>query len=309
MSVRGRNRFGATPAASVAAAVAVLAWSAAPAEAQAVCSAPHSSPTLAQSGEIRTLPAGAGWLQVSLYGQHASELFDPLGDRQPFSLAGQEFDTRSVFVTAAVGLVPGLEVWAQVPTHKLSISGAGRPGTSSTGVGDVRVAARLSPALFGVDLPFAVRVGAKVPGSDFPVDATVVPLSEGQTDLEVSLESGRTLGSLPLYVVGWVGYRWRSENVSVAREPGDERYAHAAVGGLVRDFSWEVAADGLWGGIPYAQGIPLQTDRRRLIQLLPTVGYGIGPGRLEVTGQIPLAGRNLPAAVGLSAGYRVTWGI
>ena len=86
--------------------------------AQAVCSAPHSSPTLAQSGSIETLPAGAGWLQISAYAQNADEFFNPLGDRQPF-LAASEFTTRSAFVTGAVGVVEGLEIWAQAPIHRL----------------------------------------------------------------------------------------------------------------------------------------------------------------------------------------------
>jgi hypothetical protein len=274
---------------------------------QAVCSAPHSSPTLAQSGAIRTLPAGAGWIQLSLYRQRSGDFYNPLGDRQPF-LAQSEFLTRSVFVTGAVGLVEGLELWAQVPTHRLGVESQSG-GSTSSGVGDVRVAARIGPELFGLEIPVAVRVGAKVPGSDFPVDATVLPLTEGQRDWEVSLESGRGFDDFPLYVSGWVGYRWRGENVAAARKPGNERFAHLAVGGSLGALSWEVGADGLWGTAPLASGILLSQDLRRLIQILPTLGYGVGPGRLEVTTQIPVSGRNLPFGVGLSVGYRTTWGL
>ena len=88
--------------------------------AQAVCSAPHSSPTLVQSGTISTLPAGAGWLQVTLYRQRADESFNHLGNRQPF-LADGQFDTRSVFLTGSFGLGRGLELWAQLPVHNLSL--------------------------------------------------------------------------------------------------------------------------------------------------------------------------------------------
>lgn len=274
--------------------------------AQAICSAPHSSPTLAQSGSIRTMPAGAGWAQVSLYGQRATEFFNFLGDRQRF-LARSRFDTRSVFATAALGVTDGVELWAQVPVHHLRVE-AQSGSSSSTGVGDVRVAARLGSALLGRDAPVAIRVGAKVPGSDFPVDATVLPLTEGQTDVEVSLESGRSVDGGSLYVVGWLGYRWRSENEAAARRPGDERFGHLAVGGAVADLSWEVGADGLWGDAPRAQGIRLDDEGRRLLQLLPTVGYAVGPGRMDLTAQVPVWGRNLPAGVGVSLGYRATWG-
>jgi hypothetical protein len=300
-------RAGAVTLASAAVVSAAMLGAPSGAAGQAVCSAPHSSPTLAQSGSIRTMYPGSGWLQVSVYGQRATEAFGPDRQRLPF-LADAEFNTRSVFVTGAVGVVDGLEVWAQLPVHHLSVNASSGRSTSS-GLGDVRVAARVGAELFGADLPVALRFAAKVPGSEFPVDATVLPLTEGQADLEVSLESGRALGELPLYVVAWAGYRWRTENVAAARKPGSESFAHFAVGGLAGRFSWEVAADGLWGGPPLAQGITLTQERRRLLQLFPTVGYGVGPGRLEVTGQLPLSGRNLPASYGLSAGYRISWGL
>lgn len=275
--------------------------------AQAICSAPHSSPTLAQTGEIGTLAPGSGWIQVSFTGQEATEFYTSEGLKRAF-LADSEFSTRSVFLTAALGIADGLEVWAQVPRHRLGIDASSGTSTSS-GTGDIRAAARIGAELFGLDVPVALRVGAKVPGSDFPVDATVLPLTEGQTDAEVSLESGAKVGSLPLYLGGWVGYRWRSENTEAARRPGNERFAHLAVGGFVRGLTWEVAADGLWGEAPLAQGIVLPSEKRRLILLQPTVGHQVGPGRLEITGQIPLDGRVLPVAYGLSAGYRLGWGI
>lgn len=34
-----------------------------------------------------------------------------------------------------------------------------------------------------------------------------------------------------------------------------------------------------------------------------------GPGILEITGQIPLGGQNLPVGNGVSIGYRMTWGL
>ena len=205
------------------------------------------------------------------------------------------------------GIARGLELWAQVPVHKLSIEGPGG-GSRGDGLGDLRFAARVCGELFGVEVPVAVRAGVKIPGSDFPVDARLLPLSEGQTDIEVSVETGRSFEDLPIYLVGWVGYRWRSENETADREPGDEFFGHAAVGGSVGRFSWEVGSDVLRGRAPRAQGFSLDNEQRRLVLLVPTVGYGFGPGRLEVTLQQPLSGRNLPAATGLSLGYRALWG-
>jgi hypothetical protein len=279
---------------------------AAEASGQAICSAPHSSPMLTQSGAIRTLPAGAGWWQVSLYGQESREGFDPFGRRQPF-LADATFSVRSVFITAALGVTDGLEVWVQTPFHRLTVDGDGG-ASRSTGVGDLRAAVRVSPALLGLEIPVALRVGRKVPGSDFPVLATELPLSEGQVDWEVSAESGWVADAVPLYVVGWIGHRWRARNAAGDHEPGDERFAHAALGGQAGAISWEVGVDGLWGSAPFESGLTLPSAARRLIQVLPTLGSDLGPGRLEATMPIPVSGRNLPAGLGLSIGYRTLFG-
>lgn len=93
-------------------------------------------------------------------------------------------------------------------------------------------------------------------------------------------------------------------------QPGDETFGHMAVGGAVGELTLEVGADALWGEAPTALGLTLSdTEARRMLQLVPTVGYPVGPGKLEVTGQIPLAGRNLPNGAGIGVGYRMTWGL
>jgi len=287
--------------------LALAAMIPSPSTGQAICSAPHSSPTLAQSGSLRTLPAGGGWVQVAAYGQQASQFFDPSGDRQPF-LADSKFNTRSLFFTGAIGVLTGLELWAQVPVHNLDVEGAGG-GSKSSGVGDIRVAARVGPELVGLDIPLSLRLGAKIPGSDFPVDATVLPLTEGQRDWEMSLESGGRLADGKTYVMGWVGYRWREENKEADREPGDEVFASLSVGGSLGPLSWGLTGDALWGRVPRALGFELPGDKRRLIQILPTIGMEFGPGTLEATGQLPVWGQNLPIGLGVSIGYRMTWGL
>ncbi|MDA1349658.1 MAG: hypothetical protein O3A47_12465, partial [Chloroflexi bacterium] len=249
---------------------------------------------------------GAGWVQISAYRQRADEAFNPVGDRQSF-IGGSTFNTRSAYLTGAFGVAEGLEIWAQVPVHRLSVNGAaGR--SEGNGVGDVRAALRVSPALFGLEIPVALRFGAKLPGNDFPVDARLLPLTEGQRDFEVSLETGWSPIDLPVYVVGWVGHRWRGENEIARFQPGNERFAHGAVGAWAGPVSVELGLDALWGSAPDEQGLRLESGRRRFVQLLPTVGADVGPGRLELTTPIPVSGRNLPAGIGLSVGYRVVWG-
>jgi hypothetical protein len=275
---------------------------------QAICSAPHSSPTLSQGGSLTTLPPGGGWAQVSFFRQKSFSFFNQNGDVQDF-LADSEFLTRSIFLTASVGLVEGVDLWGQMPIHNLDVVSDGG-NSSSSGVGDLRLALRVTPAIFGSDLPLGIRFGGKTPGNTFPVDATVLPLTEGQRDFEVSVESGTALSFLPIYIAGWVGYRWRDLSEVRDYNPGEETFGHFAVGGAIGGLTMELGADALWGQAPTVQGLTLGDDEaRRLFQLVPTVGYPVGPGKIEVASQIPLAGRNLPNGVGVGVSYRTTWGL
>jgi hypothetical protein len=211
-------------------------------------------------------------------------------------------------LTGSVGLVEGIDLWAQMPIHSLDVTSDGG-NSASSGVGDVRFAVRVTPQIFGLEAPVGLRFGAKFPASTFPVDATVLPLTEGQRDWEVSIESGTAFDFLPIYVAGWVGYRFRGLSQARFYEPGEETFGHLAVGGAVGELTLEVGADALWGKAPTASGLSLPGDARRLLQVVPTVGYPVGPGKVEVTGQIPLAGRNLPNGVGIAVSYRTTWGL
>ena len=273
--------------------------------AQAICSAPHSSPTLAGGGTIGTLPAGTGWVMASVLRQSSTDLFSNLGDRQPF-LASGRFSTTSLYLSGGAGVAPGLDVWAQAPVHRMHYTDQG--GTRDrTGIGDLRVALRASPALVGLQFPVAVRAGLKVPGSTFPVDATIIPLTEGQRDVEVSVETGHAFKIAPLYVMAWAGYRWRDENRAASRRPGDERFSHLAVGGTIGGTRLELAADHLYGEPPRQLGFIVNSPRR-ILQVAPTVSRRVGVGTLDATAVVPVVGRNLPTGAAFSVGYRLQWG-
>ncbi|HEX9727261.1 MAG TPA: hypothetical protein VGA37_02005 [Gemmatimonadales bacterium] len=279
-----------------------------PLGAQAICSAPHSAPTLAGGGGLQTLDPGAGWVQLSILRQVSGRFFDPAGDRRPF-LADGQVRTRSAYLTAAVGVIDGIDVWLQVPLHDVRYqdqSGA----RSRAGIGDPRAAVRFGSAAIGAShVPLSIRAGLKLPGSGFPVDATIIPLGEGQADVELSLESGVGFGGGAVqYLTGWVGYRRRFENAARDRKPGDELFAHLAVGGRVYGLHLELAAEALRGGTPEQLGFAVPGSSRDLFQLSPTIGSRVGPGTLEATALVPIAGANLPTGPAGSVGYRIAWG-
>lgn len=257
---------------------------------------------------------GRGWFEVSVYHHDTQERFDPSRSQVSLFNEGGRSITTSFFVKGVAGLVRGADVWVEVPYNRLEFNDVA-DNRLSTGIGDPRLHLRLGPELFGVTspVPVAVRGGVKLPFGEFTRDAEIIPLSEGQRDWELILELGYSFWPAPVYVMGWAGYRWREFNDEIDRKPGNERFAYAAVGGSIRSFEWKLAAEGLSGLAPRrrlasGQELILELDRRELVQILPSIGYPLGPGALSVGGRFPVAGRNLPAGPAVFVGYFVRWG-
>jgi len=255
-------------------------------------------------------PPGTGWAELRLSHHQTQDRFNRKGEVEPYFNKDAQSTTQSATFTGALGLWQGLDTWLKVPFHRLQFDDVVRERTS-TGLGDPRFFARVGPNLFGIgDLATAValRGGMKVPIGDFENDVEVVPLSEGQRDWEVLLEIGKSLHPWPVYVMGWVGYRWRETNPTTGLKPGNERLVYVAAGGSVQPFRWKVAVDGFFGRPTQLSGATLSQDsRRELLQVIPTVGWRLGPGTLEVGAEVPLHGRNLPAGPTFTLDYFVTW--
>lgn len=250
---------------------------------------------------------GQGWVEVSVFHHDTDEEYDSTGQVKPFFADGHMIAT-SAYVNGTLGLVQGVDAWIQAPVHRLRFDDAAGERTK-TGPGDVRGWLRVGPGVLGAPNPLpvamALRAGVKLPGSNFPVDAEVIPLTEGQRDWELILEVGRSLHPLPLYVKGWAGRRWRERNAEILWDPGDETFVFLAAGGSAGPISWELAAEGMWGDPPVKEGIRLESAQRKMIQLLPKAGVatGVGEVQLQAGGQIPLDGRNLPAGPSLRVGF------
>ena len=164
--------------------VAVSFVSATGAAAQGCCSAAPSAGPGSVSGQgVGSLFPGQGWIQASVFSLSTGEQFGITGVEETYFNEGH-LDLQSFVLTGAVGLVTGLEVWAQGTVHSLEFRDAGG-SLSRKGLGDMRVWLRAEPSLFGVnkaDLPLwlGLRAEVKVPGSEFPLDSRVIPLTEGQ---------------------------------------------------------------------------------------------------------------------------------
>jgi hypothetical protein len=291
---------------------ALLGLAAAPAAGQGVCAAPHSTGSISSGASAGTLPSGAGRLQLSALRWVSDRFFGPGGEVRSL-LSGGSVTTHSLYLAGTFGVLPGLEIHGELPVHDVTFRD--QTGTRRrTDLGDFRAAVRFAPAAMGLALPVVLRAGVKLPGSDFPVDATVVPITEGQRDWELRLEYGRAilqpspLAPPTLYGSGWIGYRWREVNEAAARKPGNERFGRLGFGGVLPPVQWEVAGEIILGEPPVQQGFRLDGARRELWQLSGAFAYDDGFGRTRLGVQLPVAGRNLPTGPSYSLSYAVNWG-
>lgn len=249
-------------------------------------------------------PPGEGWVSVILYHQDTRERFDQAAEERAFFNGGHAV-TSALYVTAAVGLAEGVDVWAQVPVLRLQFDDNVRE-RDRTGIGDVRLYGRVAPLRYlGLGWPVAVRGGVKLPAGDFPREggAEIIPLGEGQRDWELMLEVGHSFHPRPLFVMAWVGYRWREADEELLRDYGDERFFFAQAGGTLGRLGARLQVEGLDGVAPEIEGVRIPTARRELFQVTPVVSWAVGPGSLEAGVRIPLHGRNLPAGETVLVGY------
>lgn len=247
-----------------------------------------------------------GWIHAAVYRHDTSTVFDENASRDRIFNEGHA-ETTSLFVTAVGGLFRGVDAWIQLPIHHL-IFEDNVDRRRRTGIGDPRIFLRAGPELFGLRaVPLAVRAGVKLVGGDFPVDAEIIPLGEGQRDWEVMLEAGASFHPLPVYMMGWIGYRWREINDEAAWKPGDEAFAYMAAGGTLKRLQWKLALEGWRGESPVIQGFSIPPARREMLQIFPTAGWPIGPGAVELGLRVPLAGRNLPSGPAIVLGYFRRW--
>ncbi len=305
--MRGFPRFGST--------LLVVALSFVPATgaaAQGCCSAaPQAGPGSVSGQGVGSLFPRQGWIQASAFSLSTGEQFG-IGGVEEAYINGGRLDLQSFLLTGAVGLVTGLEVWAQGAVHSLEFRDAGG-SLVRTGLGDVRVWLRAGPSLFGVneaDLPLwlGVRAGVKLPGSEFPIDRTVLPLTEGQEDAEVALEVGRVFANGQLAVQAWAGHRWRGRNEIIDVRPGNEWFGYASVVGAIGPIQARLSAQILDGSPNETFGIKLPTSRRELFGIFSTLATRVGPGSVEVGAQLPVAGRNLPTGTAFTLAYTVGFG-
>jgi hypothetical protein len=173
----------------------------------------------------------------------------------------------------------------------------------STGLGDLRVGAR-----YGVlrrATVATVGLALKFPTGEFVNDAEVVPVGEGQHDLDVTAEVGHSFWPRPAYFSGLVGYRFRARNRENGIDPGGELIWSAEAGHrLVSRLSLKAMLRGLHGRRSTSFGLDIPTLKREAVYVQPGLLWDLGADRgLELSLPFTVRGRNWPAGLAVGLGF------
>lgn len=239
------------------------------------------------------LPRGRTNVQVGVFHQDTTERYFLDGERIPYFFEGHN-RTSALYVEGRHGLTDRLEAMVQVPFFGLRFDDLADDRRSG-GIGDVRAGLRYNLVR---DSPVAtVGVAVKTPTGDFVNDAEVVPVGEGQWDLDVAGEVAHSFWPRPFYVNGRFGYRFRSPNEESGIDFGDELFWLVEAGYTVNTrFGLKLLSRGLHGAEGTSFGLAIATLKREAVYVVPGLVFRASPTWIvELSVPFTVSGRNWPA--------------
>jgi hypothetical protein len=269
-----------------------------------------------------TLPRGAVWAKLSYLQHNTGEwytsrqgfrvVFDDNiprnieiapGQRVRYDFAGQ-YRSKAVFAEAFYGLTDRLDIGVQIPVVQQNFSSDTGLDRTDEGLGDIRLLAKWR--LLQGPVLFTLKSGVKMPTGEFKNEDGLIPVGAGQWDFDFAFQIGRSFWPWPLYGNLDIGYRVRTINAEIDRDPGDESFLNAELGYHITS-KWLLTAKYEMLRSKAATefgGIRIRSQINRITYLTPSLLYSINAGRtaLETSLRFTLNGRNYPAGKQLVLG-------
>lgn len=235
------------------------------------------------------------------------------GERIPYFFDG-EVESNAIYIDVWYGLTDRIELQFQAPFFDIAFRDDVNPDRPSTqDIGDIRFGVRYR-------IPFdpvvtSIRIGAKAPTGFFNKDAEVVPVGDGQWDLELKADLGRSFWPVPLYANVNLGYRIRFEpDIETSNlAPGNELTFGAEMGySLLDNLLLKTGLSGFSGEefvalFPNSE-LQLQDSDRRIIYADSGIIWNIRESlAFELSVRISLAGKNYPAGQIYGTGVSYTF--
>lgn len=257
-----------------------------------------------------TLKKGHLWIKSALLYQKTSDQYYsrntpcPLGvnctegQRVDFPFDG-ESELTAVFVDVHYGLFDPLEIYLQVPFFDIQftdLASPQRPGTSD--IGDVRFGVKYR--FLATPLVASLSVQAKAPTGFLNKDAEIIPVGDGQWDLELIGQFGKSLWPVQSYLNLDLGYRIRFapalETSSV--EPGNEFFFRGEAGyNVLENLVVKFALSGLYGdpfkNHSFDTPFDIPESEREVLYVEPGISLQVVRGlAFETSVQVSVSGKN-----------------
>lgn len=260
-----------------------------------------------------TLPKGQLWSKLTYFQQRTEEWyvgkgrFGAPGTRARYDLDG-EYESHAIFFEGLYGVTDHLDLGLQVPYFDQSFANAAfAEPRVATGLSDIRALAKFR--LLAQPLVLALKAGVKMPTGAFKNEDGLIPVGEGQWDFDLVGQVGRSFWPRPWYGNMDLGYRVRTRNAQIARDPGDEWFLNAEVGyQLARPLMLLGKCEVLRSAPAVVFGT-IEAEIKRITYLTPALLYAVGRRTvIEAAVRFSLNGRNFPAGRQLVLGLATTLG-
>lgn len=254
-----------------------------------------------------TLPRGTAWIKLSYFSQRTDEWYsahrqwvagtivEP-GARTRYNFEGS-YDSHAAFFELVYGASERLDVGVQVPYFSQRYADQTRDQSlSATGMGDVRATVKLR--LVERPLVLSLQSAVKMPTGEYRTVDGLIPVGEGQWDVDLAFAAGRSFWPRALYANAEGGYRVRRANGQIDRDPGDEWFCSAEMGGRLASRMRLMGKFELLHGGPAREfgGIVNRSQIKRIRYAAAVVYFDVGARTaLETGARFSLGGRNHPA--------------
>ena len=233
------------------------------------------------------------------------------GQRVPFPFDG-ESEFSGVYWELNYGLTDHLELKVQVPFFDIEFTDVANPDRPSTsGIGDIRFGARYR--LINMPVVSTFKIEAKAPTGFFNKEAEVVPVGDGQWDLEFGGQFGKSLWPQPAYVNLDLGYRIRfaPDITTSSKDPGNEFFFRGEGGyNVLKSLLIKAAVEGLYGNNFQEGDFTVRESERRVLYFEPGIYWvAKAPLALEAFVRFSLSGKNFTAGEIYGFGLSYTFSI
>ncbi len=226
------------------------------------------------------------------------------GQRVPFAFDGESRFT-GLFADVNYGLTDEIEFDLQIPFFDIAFTDDVNPLRPKTAdIGDIRFGLRYR--YLSSPVVSTLAIAAKAPTGFFNKDAEVVPIGDGQWDLEFMGEFGKSLWPAPAYLNLDLGYRIRfAPDIATSnRDPGNEFFFRGEGGyHLFNSLLFKIAVNGLYGAKFIQSNLAIQDSQRQVLYFESGVFWTIKkPLAFDASIQYTLSGKNFPAGAVYNVG-------